>query len=242
MINPSVYNLESFIEAARLIHGNKYDYSKVVYNNHTSKVIIVCSIHGEFKQAINTHLQNHGCKKCGIIQRAEKRKYSLDNIISRCKNKYSDRYDYSLIKEYNGINSKVNIICNTCEIIFKHSLNLHLNSNKEGCPNCKLNRGWKRKEWIDYCKKSKKSDPKVYIVRCYNDTEEFIKIGMTSKTVSQRFKKIPYSYEIIKEIKGSSDFVYDKEKELHRLYSKHKYLPKIKFKGMFECFSIKILN
>lgn len=39
---------EEFIEKARKIHGNKYDYSKVVYVNSQTKVCIICPIHGEF--------------------------------------------------------------------------------------------------------------------------------------------------------------------------------------------------
>lgn len=39
---------EQFIEKARLVHGDKYDYSKVEYINSDTKVCIVCPIHGEF--------------------------------------------------------------------------------------------------------------------------------------------------------------------------------------------------
>ena len=39
---------EEFIEKARKIHGNKYDYSKVVYVNSQTKVCIICPIHGDF--------------------------------------------------------------------------------------------------------------------------------------------------------------------------------------------------
>ena len=38
----------SFIEEARKIHGNRYDYSKVDYKNKSTKVCIICSEHGEF--------------------------------------------------------------------------------------------------------------------------------------------------------------------------------------------------
>ena len=43
------YTTETFIEAAREIHGDKYDYSKVEYINSTTEVTIICPIHGEFK-------------------------------------------------------------------------------------------------------------------------------------------------------------------------------------------------
>ena len=55
---------ESFIEKARLIHGNKYDYSKVEYINSKTKVCIICPIHGEILQTPNEHLQGYGCLYC----------------------------------------------------------------------------------------------------------------------------------------------------------------------------------
>ena len=56
--------LEEFIERARKIHGDKYDYSKVIYINKNTKVIIICPIHGKFKQSPDKHLNDRGCPKC----------------------------------------------------------------------------------------------------------------------------------------------------------------------------------
>lgn len=55
---------ETFIEKARKVHGDKYDYSKVVFTRNRDKVTIICPKHGEFVQEANSHLQGHGCPKC----------------------------------------------------------------------------------------------------------------------------------------------------------------------------------
>lgn len=55
---------ELFIEKAKAIHGDKYDYSKVIYINSTTKVCIVCPIHGEFWQTPSMHLRGNGCSIC----------------------------------------------------------------------------------------------------------------------------------------------------------------------------------
>jgi very-short-patch-repair endonuclease len=55
---------ERFIEKAKNIHGNKYNYSKVEYKRNSIKVIIICNKHGEFEQTPNTHLDKCGCPKC----------------------------------------------------------------------------------------------------------------------------------------------------------------------------------
>ena len=60
-------NTDIFIEKAKLIHLNKYDYSKVKYINNRTKVCIICPEHGEFWQTPDAHLSNKGCPKCGRV-------------------------------------------------------------------------------------------------------------------------------------------------------------------------------
>lgn len=56
---------EQFIEEARQVHGDKYDYSKVVYNNCDEKVEIICKKHGVFYQSPYNHCRKkQGCPKC----------------------------------------------------------------------------------------------------------------------------------------------------------------------------------
>lgn len=53
-----------FIEKARKVHGDKYDYSKVEIEKTVDKIIIICPRHGEFEQIANSHLQGRGCAMC----------------------------------------------------------------------------------------------------------------------------------------------------------------------------------
>ena len=57
-------NVDEFIEKAKKLHGDRYDYSRVTYVNGSTEVRIVCPIHGEFLQTPNSHLQGHGCPNC----------------------------------------------------------------------------------------------------------------------------------------------------------------------------------
>ena len=54
-----------FIEKARVVHGDRYDYRATVYSGTYNKVKIVCPEHGEFWQIANDHLEGHGCPVCG---------------------------------------------------------------------------------------------------------------------------------------------------------------------------------
>ena len=59
------YTTEEFIEKARKVHGDKYDYSKVKYIDGRTKVCIICPIHGEFWQTPDSHINlNQGCPIC----------------------------------------------------------------------------------------------------------------------------------------------------------------------------------
>ena len=59
-------NTQEFIEKAKKIHNNKYDYSKVEYVNVKTKVCIICPEHGEFWQTPDSHINGKsGCPKCG---------------------------------------------------------------------------------------------------------------------------------------------------------------------------------
>lgn len=53
-----------FINQAKEIHGDKYDYSQINYKNSITKIVIVCKKHGCFLQSPSNHLKS-GCLYCG---------------------------------------------------------------------------------------------------------------------------------------------------------------------------------
>ena len=90
-------NTIEFIEKAKLIHGDKYDYSKVDYKYNDEKVIITCKIHGDILQTPNHHLQGSGCGKCGVIIRSNKSRKTLEEFIKKSRFVHGDKYDYSKV-------------------------------------------------------------------------------------------------------------------------------------------------
>jgi len=55
---------EDFIKRSKIIHNDKYDYSKVDYLKARLKVLIKCPVHGDFLQQAQHHLKGKGCPKC----------------------------------------------------------------------------------------------------------------------------------------------------------------------------------
>ena len=121
-----------FIEQAKEVHGDKYDYSKVEYINNRTKVCIICPIHGEFWQLPNNHLQGKGCKDCGRISFSINKKLTLKEFIDKSKKIHYKKYDYSKV-EYVNIKTKVCIIC-PIHGEFWQIPNDHLSG--KGCPYC----------------------------------------------------------------------------------------------------------
>lgn len=60
-------NKGEFIQKAREVHGDYYNYDKVVYRRNNIPVSIVCPVHGDFKQRTNNHLLGAGCPTCANI-------------------------------------------------------------------------------------------------------------------------------------------------------------------------------
>jgi very-short-patch-repair endonuclease/DNA-directed RNA polymerase subunit RPC12/RpoP len=118
---------EEFIIKAKKIFGDKYDYSKSIFVNAHSKLIIICPEHGEFLTSPNNHLRGHGCPKC-----AKNRPYTTESFIEAAKKAQGDFYDYSE-SVYVNAKTKVRIICP------KHGPFYQLPSNHlKGirCPKC----------------------------------------------------------------------------------------------------------
>ena len=96
---------EGFIQKAKEIHGDKYDYSKVEYINNHTKVCIICPEYGEFWQKPIHHTQGKGCPYCGGTK-----KLSTEEFIKRANEIHKEKYDYSKV-EYKTTETKVCIIC-----------------------------------------------------------------------------------------------------------------------------------
>ena len=94
---PSKKTKEEYIEEAKKIHSNRFDYSLVKeLPKRDTKVNIICPLHGTFEQSFHKHLQGNSCKKCskdgvvkGIIEKA-KQKFKQEAQLL-----HNNIYDYN---------------------------------------------------------------------------------------------------------------------------------------------------
>lgn len=128
---PGKLTTEEFVEKAREVHGNKYDYSKVDYRSSKEKVCIICPKHREFYQKASNHLNGNGCPICST----ESIKGSTEEFIEKAKEVHGDRYDYSKV-DYKCRKEKVCIICKEDgHGEFFQTPGDHISGR--GCPKCK---------------------------------------------------------------------------------------------------------
>lgn len=133
-------------DKANLIHNNKYNYSKVVYKNIDTKVIIVCPKHGDFEQTPYKHInRKQGCPKCKGDRIRSSKVMTIDEFIAKAKEIHGDKYEY-LDVLYVNAHTHVNIICPK-HGVFRQTPNNHLYI-ANGCPSCGRNTSKSANDWL----------------------------------------------------------------------------------------------
>lgn len=100
----------TFIEKAKAVHGDQYDYSKVNYTHSKVKVTITCLVHGDYSQTPKDHLRGRGCPECGRNKTTTHNTMNTATFIEKARTVHGDRYDYSKV-EYTTTHAKVTITC-----------------------------------------------------------------------------------------------------------------------------------
>lgn len=86
---------DKFIEKAKEVHGDKYDYSKTEYVTARKKITVTCPLHGDFDIKAASHVNSkQGCKECGHMFSTLKK----NDWIARAKGRQGVFY---IIKCYN---------------------------------------------------------------------------------------------------------------------------------------------
>jgi len=127
-----VTNTEKFIEAAKKVQKNEWNYSESIYINNKTKITIICNKHGPFEQLPSNHLKGRGCYQCGRDISAKKQTKSCEQFINEANIIFNFKYDYSEFKYINNCTPGV-IICPIHQKTYQTPIN-HLKGN--GCYLC----------------------------------------------------------------------------------------------------------
>jgi hypothetical protein len=225
--------LGDFVESARAVHGDRYDYSKTVYELSVKKVIITCPDHGDFKQVPTSHLAGAGCPVCGKQKSADSKRGNLEEFIAKARELHNDRYTYP-DAQYTTARSKISITCPD-HGVFYQTPDDHLQGGR--CPACAIIA--KKIAWVE---KASGRIGILYFLKVFNANELFYKVGITFNSVAVRYANTSslngYQYEVLASYSNpNAAVVFEWEQSILETFSDLQYFPKRSFGGETECFT-----
>ena len=104
-----------FLDEAREVHGELFEYVEESYKNMTKKMIIICKKDGHkpFPQAPDSHLRGSGCPTCADELTGERSKLKYDEVKHRLNENSKENNTTVSFKEeeYKGVNAELIIKC-----------------------------------------------------------------------------------------------------------------------------------
>ncbi len=119
---------DDFITEAKMVHGDEFDYSQVVYKNNKTSVILTCKQGHTTSVIPQNHLNGTKCSVC-----SGNYKWSQEEFVNKCAEVHNGFYTYEKTK-YVGASDKVII---TCQIHGDFVQQAHMHYSGQGCPKCK---------------------------------------------------------------------------------------------------------
>lgn len=216
---------------------DRYDFSCIEYKSYTEKVMVVCNRHGKFLSSPANLLKGKGCPSCGreSTSAALTKKFPdferEANLVHNCKYVYKE-------DEFKNCTTETPILC-THHGVFYQKPSKHLGG--QGCPECSLeSKGYTRTAFEKACVRNSDGLGMLYVLTCHSIDDCFYKVGITSLSVRERYRKggsMPYDFKILFTAVGMPSEVFDLEKHISRELRHQRHTPLKVFDGMTECIS-----
>lgn len=233
------------------IHDNKFiihslelkEYGK--HRRRQTYINLECKTCG-FKNSviINSHIKGVNCKGCFMwninkLQKASDKVHNFNFIIHSIET-----------REYGNLGNKQAYCDAECKICnHRNWINVDAHINKLiGCGGVCWQHVERKVqiETLQLYPELAKKPYNLYLLKFTNQNEEFLKVGKTCKTITNRFNGKDYSdyeIEILQVIESTHlEVALTEDKILNEYYERYKHIPKIKFGGHTECFRMELLN
>lgn len=231
---------DNFIEDANNIHGGQYSYHKSAYKDYSTKLIITCPLHGDFKKDPRAHLSGAGCPRCSGVTQMDTKAF-----VQRARDKHGDAYDYKDV-QYVTMKTKVDIWCRKHDHKFQQTPDAHLRS----VFNCDICRVENRKGlyhpnsmWgINGFYKTNDNISNIYLLSV---NEEFLKLGL-SKDIRNRIttlkcklpKEVKETVDLVSFVTGPARDLFYLEQGILYCSTIERIKPAYEFEGESECIRI----
>ena len=244
---PKKFTTEEWIEACREKRPDfeDYNFSKVEYVNNRTKVLIIHKDYPEYPWEVRPK----NFKDLGEVHPMINGKYrwTTEEWIEACREKRPDfeDYNFSKVKYINSFKKVLIIHKDYPEYPWEVSPNAFKDNGK--CHPLLHKGGYSRTDFKNACLKNNKGKGFLYLIYfiCQKSREQFCKIGITSRSVKERFCSKQYNHLKIKKtvlLEQQPALIYDLENEILREYKKYKFNPTIPFEGKTECLSYEAWN
>lgn len=137
-----IKDLRYFVEEAKKVHGDEYDYSECYLSHSKSGAIVLnnirCKHHGLYSTRADVHIQQKcKCPKCNVPPDRLSPEQRRDAYIRRAIERHGEgHFDYSQV-DYHTKREKVKIRCIIHDYLFYQSLEEHTKKRSMGgCPLC----------------------------------------------------------------------------------------------------------
>lgn len=78
-------SFEEWVQKAREVHGDFYEYKKIYVADGETVLNLVCPTHGEFTQRAAQHIKGQGCRLCGIGKQGAAKRQTTNEVLDRVK-------------------------------------------------------------------------------------------------------------------------------------------------------------
>lgn len=172
----TIENFKTLEDRFNKLYDYRFDYSKAVYISSSTKITIVCKVHGEFNQSPNNHLKGliGACPKCGAKSSTLRQSGSKEDFVYKANITHNSSYTYDNFV-YTTARTPSYI---TCRIHgdFKQSPDNHARAGN-GCPHC-------GSRLIQ--EKSRKQKCLLYVL--YFPKYKLYKVGITTTSIKYRMR------------------------------------------------------
>lgn len=173
---------EEFVRRSSERHNNLYDYSEVEYRGSQTPVTIICPEHGPFVSSPSHHMAGRRCKFCAAKHTNDNKRLTLEAFESKGRETHGNQYDYI---SYTSYSSPAQIRCRRHGIFYQTAQN-HIAG--KGCPECASER---KSSYSSLSDEILDGFGRFYHVRFVREDEStFDKIGITCKSIKERFSAI----------------------------------------------------
>ena len=180
------WNYFRFINRAREIHGDKYNYKRVkpdLIKNKYSKFKVSCN---KCKYKWITNIAGHINKKYRCRSCSKQLKWTYNRFMQRAKEVHKDKYDYSKVDsiDIKGQRTYVPITCNICSYEWSSTIDNHINSQR-GCPSCSKKAKWTFDIFVEKAKEIHADNYDYSQVKIIKIKKKYIKIPIQCKTCNK---------------------------------------------------------